>query len=291
MQILINGFISGSAIALLALAFQIVYLPTRVFFVALGGIYSVAPYLAQAVLGSATAAMLPAVLISIAGSICLAFLCEWANHGPLSRRGASDGAQLIASLGIYIVTVQLIAMIWGNDTQTLRTGLDATTELGEDIVVTGAQWMTLTSSVVCIGGFGLFLYHSNLGLCLRALADNPIQFALFGYNIDRHRLLAFGLGGLFAAVSSLATTYDIGFDPYAGLHAVLLAVVAVIIGGQGSFRGPVLGALLLGLLRAEVVWYGSARWQDAATFGLLAVFLLLRPQGLVGHKNRLEASQ
>ena len=59
--------------------------------------------------------------------------------------------------------------------------------------------------------------------------------------------------------------------------------------GKARFSGPVLGAVLLGLLRAEVVWYGSARWQDAATFALLAVFLLLRPQGLLGHKTRLEA--
>jgi branched-chain amino acid transport system permease protein len=287
-QILINGLISGSAIALLALAFQTVYLTTRVFFIALGGLYSAAPYFALAV--EEVGGMALAVLVSIVGGASLSVLCEWASHARLARRGASDGAQLIASLGIYIVIVQVIAMVWGNDTKTLRMGLDATTEFGDDLVVTGAQWVTLVAAIVSIGGFALFLLRSNLGLRLRALADNPIQFALFGYNIDSHRLLAFALGGLFASISALATAYDIGFDPYAGLHAVLLAVVAVIIGGQGSFRGPVLGALLLGLLRAEVVWYGSARWQDAATFALLAVFLLLRPQGLLGHKTRLEAA-
>jgi len=71
----------------------------------------------------------------------------------------------------------------------------------------------------------------------------------------------------------------------------LLAVVAVIIGGQSSFSGPVLGALLLGIIRAQVVWYMSARWQEAATFLLLAVFLLFKPQGLLSSKTRLEALQ
>ncbi len=288
MQILINGLISGSAIALLALAFQIVYLPTRVFFVALGGLYSAAPYLAMAVEGAGGMGL--AVAVSIVGGVGLSVFCEWANHARLARHGASDGAQLIASLGTYIVIVQVIAMIWGNDTKTLRMGLDATTEFGHYVVITGAQWITLVSGIVSMGGFALFLLRSNLGLRLRALADNPTQFALFGYNIDNHRLLAFALGGLFASISALTTAYDLGFDPYAGLHAVLLAVVAVIIGGQGSFWGAVLGALLLGLLRAEVVWYGSARWQDAATFALLGLFLLLRPQGLLGQKNRLEAT-
>ena len=163
------------------------------------------------------------------------------------------------------------------------------TRLGS-LVVTGAQWASLGAAVLLLGGFGLFLMRSDLGLRLRALADNPVQFTLFGYNMNHHRLLAFGLAGFFAAASALVTAYDIGFDPYAGLHAVLLAVVAVIIGGQGSFVGPVLGALLLGVLRAQVVWYWSARWQEAVTFGLLALILLLRPHGLLGRKSRLEAT-
>jgi branched-chain amino acid transport system permease protein len=90
-QILINGLISGSAIALLALAFQIVYLPTRVFFIALGGLYSAAPYFALAV-GEAGGMPL-AVAVSITGGVGLSVLCEWASHARLARRirwGAVD---------------------------------------------------------------------------------------------------------------------------------------------------------------------------------------------------------
>lgn len=287
MQILINGFISGTAIALLAVAFQIVYLPTRVFFIGLAGVYSVVPYLALSVLGAGWG--WPAALAaSLLGAVGLCLLCEWANHGPLARKGASDGAQLIASLGIYIVLVQIVAMVWGNSTKTLRTGLDSVTRLGETIV-TGAQWTTLGAGALCLAAFALLLLRSDLGLRLRALADNPKMFALFGYNVNRYRLLAFALCGVFVAAASLVTAYDIGFDPHTGLHAVLLAVVAVIIGGRGTFLGPVLGALLLGLLRAQVVWHFSARWQEAATFALLAAILLLRPQGLLGGKSRLES--
>lgn len=288
MQILINGLVSGTAIALLAAAFQAVYLPTRVFFIGLAGIYSFCPYVARAVLeaGGGWGLALPAAL---ATGVLLCLLCEWANHAPLARRRASEGAQLIASLGIYIVLVQIVAMIWGNDTKTLRTGLDSVSRLGETIV-TGAQWITLGVGVLVLGGFAVFLMRSNLGLRLRALADNPTMFALFGYNVDRHRLLAFGVSGVFCAAASLTTAYDIGFDPHGGLHAVLLAIVAVIVGGQGSFLGPVIGALLLGILRAQVVWHLSARWQEAATFALLALFLILRPQGLLGRQSRLEAT-
>nr|VFK17764.1 MAG: Branched-chain amino acid transport system / permease component [Candidatus Kentron sp. LPFa] len=139
-------------------------------------------------------------------------------------------------------------------------------------------------------GFLIMLRATDIGLRLRALADNPTQFALYGYNVNIHRLLAFALADVFVTSASLLTAYDIGFEPHNGLHAVLLAVVAVIIGGRTSFIGPIVGGLLLRIIRAQVVWHLSARWQEAVTFVILALFLLLLPQGLFGRKTRIEVT-
>lgn len=289
MQILTNGIISGTAIALLALAFQCIYLPTRVFFIGMSGVYAMTPFVAWSVIRAGGGWGL-AILVSVAAAVLLCLFCEWLIHLPMEKKKASSGAHLIASLGASIVLVQITAMIWGNDTKSLRTGLDSVTHLG-GVIITGAQWMTLGAGLFVIFAFWILLMKSDLGLRLRALADNPIQLALFGYNIHLYRTFSFAVGGVLAAAASLATAYDVGFDPHTGLHAVLLAVVAVIIGGRGSFVGPVLGGLLLGLVRAQVVWHWSARWQEAVTFGLLAVVLLLLPQGLLGRKTRLEAAE
>jgi len=288
MQILLNGLISGAAIALLAVAFQAVYLPTKVLFLGLAGIYAFAPFLTRFALSMGLGWHL-AIVLTVTACAFVSLLCGWFNHGPLARHHASDSAHLIASLGSYIVMVQAIAMIWGNGSKTLRTRIGAATHLSE-LIVTDAQWITLGVSGGLLLGFALLLVHTGLGLRLRALADNPTMFALFGYNVSRHRAFAFMMSGIFASAASLVSAYDLGFDPHRGLHAVLLAVVAVIIGGQSSFSGPVVGAVLLGVLRVQVVWYSSARWQEAATFGLLTLFLLLRPQGLLGRQTRLEAT-
>jgi branched-chain amino acid transport system permease protein len=147
--------------------------------------------------------------------------------------------------------------------------------------------MAAVASILLLISLAL-LHKSNLGLRLRALADNPVQFALYGYNVDSHRIVAFSASGLLATASALLTSYDIGFVPSMGLSSVLLAVVAVIIGGRTSFAGPIVGGLLLGIIRTQVVWQLSARWQDAFTFAALALFLLLRPQGMFGQKTRIE---
>jgi branched-chain amino acid transport system permease protein len=288
MQILFNGLVSGLSIALLAVAFQLVYLPTRVFFFGLAGVYSATPFLAYAV-RSAGASWGAAIVVATLGSVALCLLCEWANHTRLARRQASEGAQLLSSIGIYLILVQAVAMVWGSDIKTLRSGLDPVFRRGEIAIAAGQLW-TGGVAIALLGAFAVLLTRSGFGLRLRALSDNPMLTAFLGCNVDRQRLLAFGLSGVFAAAASITTAYDVGFDPHAGLHAVLLAVVAVIIGGQSSFAGPIVGALLLGLIRTQVTWHWSARWQEAVTFALLAIVLLVRPRGLLGGTARLEAS-
>jgi branched-chain amino acid transport system permease protein len=206
----------------------------------------------------------------------------------LERKDASTGAHLIASLGIYIALVQIIVLIWDNQSKTLRKGLDEVFTFG-DATLTHAQIIAATLSVTTLSFFYAWLRFSSLGLQFRALADNPKELALQGYNTQWLRLLAFGVSGLLASIAALLMAYDIGFDPHGGLTALLLAVVAVIVGGRQSFIGPVLGGLLLGVLRSGTLWLLSARWQDAVTFGILALFLFIRPRGIVGRKTRLEA--
>lgn len=289
MQILVNGIITGLTIALLALAFTVVYLPTKVFHVALGGVYATVPFIAWACLRGGLPlylAMLIATLIGIAISV----VCELINHAALEKKGAASGTHLVSSLGIYIILVQAVTLVWGNETKVLRTGLDAVLKMG-GVVITYAQLIAAGVCLVALAIFYLWLHFSQLGLQFRALADNAKEFALRGYNVQRLRLMAFGVSGFLGALSSLLVAYDIGFDPNGGLTAVLLAVVGVIIGGRQSFFGCVLGGILLGVVRSQVVWFLSARWQESVTFLILALFLFLRPHGLLGTKVRLEAEE
>jgi len=287
MQILANGLVSGLTIAVLAVAFSVVYLPTRAFHIALGGIYAAAPFVAWASVQAGWPWPI-ATLSAVVVAVVLSLACEQFNHALLEEKDAPLAAHLIASLGLYIIFVQTIALIWGNQTKNLSIGVAESVTFG-GVILTHAQILAAVVSVVTLLGFYAWLHFSNLGVQFRALADNPEELALRGYNIHQLRLLAFGVSGLLGAVSALLTAYDTGFDPHAGLSALLVAIVAVIIGGRHSFVGPIVGGILIGIVRSEVVWFLSAQWQEAITFGLLALFLYVRPNGLVGRETRLEA--
>ena len=286
MQIVLNGFVNGLLLACLALGFSIVYLPTRILFITLGAVYSLTPYIVKSVLGAGGSWWLSVATATML-AVAISALCELLNHRPLEKKQASEGAHLIASLGVYIVLVEVIAVVWGNDPQVLRTGLDKVYRPG-GLILTRAQALSAFVSIGLLACFYTWLRFSDLGLHLRAMADNATEFALRGFNLHAYRLLVFCLAAALAASTSMLSAYDVGFDPYGGLHMLLMAIVAVIIGGRGSFRGPIVGGLLLGLLRSLVMWHLSARWQDVATFALLAFFLYVRPYGICGRPARLE---
>ena len=286
-QVIANGIVTGSSIALMALAFQLVFLPIRVFHVALGAVFTGVPYAAWLALqgGLPTWAV---VICAVGFAILFSLGLEVVNHSHLARRNASFVAHLITSLGIYIFVAQVIAVAFGNSPKQIRTFDDFAVRFA-DVIVTGVQIGVVVACAVTLVAFFVWLYVSNSGLRFRALADNPPDLALLGYNVSRLRLLAFGLSGLAVSVASLAIAYDIGFHPHNGLDTLILAVVAMIIGGRRSFIGPVIGGLLLGILRANVIWFFAARWQDVVMFSILALFLLFRPDGIVGKRMRVEA--
>ncbi len=286
MQILINGFLQGILFGAVGVAFALVYRTTKVFYIALGGVYALAPYFLLSAL-EFDVPLVVGIMLALALSMLISILAEETIHWPFERKRSPTEVHLIGSLGFYLVLVQVIALVWGNEIKVLKPGGDTTWELFGVILVKAQLFGPLLALSAVLLLF-IWLTRANRGLELRALADNPILVALLGRNIRALRRWVFGLSGALVAVVALGQAWDVGFDPHVGLNTVLLGMVAMIIGGSTTFVGPLIGGILLGILRSQVVWYGSARWEDAATFVLLALFLFLRPQGIFGRKQRLE---
>jgi branched-chain amino acid transport system permease protein len=279
MQILLNGGVTGASLAALALAFTLVYLPCRVFHMALAAVYALAPFVLLFLRGAGLSWTLAIVGTLMVGAI-LSAAVELGNHAPLRRKQASNGAHLISSLGIYLVVSQLISITWGDEARSLRHSINDLITVSQ-VTISRSQAVEAVTCIGCLVAIGSLLSFTTIGLKLRALATNERQFAVEGNNVQRTRLTAFAFSGLLAAAVSLVSAYDVGFDPSTGLAVTLLAVVATVVGGRGSFAGPVVAAVGLGILRTAVTWMLSAQWQDAVTFALFTGALLFVPDGLV----------
>jgi branched-chain amino acid transport system permease protein len=146
--------------------------------------------------------------------------------------------------------------------------------------------MQFLVSVCIIILFFLLLKFSSFGIKTRAYRDDEKLAAVLRMNVPALKHKLFLMSSLLAGVGSCLIAWDVGFNPYVGMPILLNAVVALIIGGVGRFEAPLIGGLIIGVLQAMVVYATSARWQDAVTFTLLILFLLFRPQGILGEKVR-----
>jgi branched-chain amino acid transport system permease protein len=286
-QFIANGLCKGATYSLVALGFGIIYTTSRVFHIAHAAIYvatSYALYLFLNILGLPLAL---AVFFALVVSGALGILIELLVYRALDQKGASSSVLMISSLGVYIILVNMIAMFFGSESRILRTNFEMTVSFGH-ITLTHVQIAQFLVSFAVVGLYWIFLESSPLGRTCRAVADDSVLAAVLGVKVKGTRLVAIALGSLLAGIGSILVALDVGMEPYVGFPVVMVAAVSCIIGGLHRFIAPALGGVLLGLTQSLVVWRTSAKWESAVTFTILIAFLLLRPQGLLGMRKRLE---
>ena len=287
LQLLLNGLINGCAFALVALGFALICNTTRIFHFAHGGIYTLSGYLFYSLYIQHQMPIWLAIPATLLLAAMTGILIDIIVYRPLDKRGASTMMHMLSSLGLYIIIVNVICMVYGNNSKILVSGLLPTVKFGGLMLNVVQIWIAVAFVVVFIA-FAVLLRVTSLGLKLRAMRDNQTLLALYGINANRIRLFVFGTGSAMCALAGILVGLDVGIDPHIGMTAVVLAAVALIVGGIGIFEGAAFGALLLGCLQSIAVWQMSARWTDMVTFLVLIVFLLFRPQGIMGRRGRLE---
>lgn len=271
-------------ISLLSLAFSVVYMPTKVFYLALGGVFSIVPYVVNICLQH----NFPWYLSVVAGvifSVLLSVVIELVNHNRLNKKKASVEAHLIASLGMYIVITQFIIFIWGNGWRVLRYKVGLSYNFN-GVIVTEIQVLSLVVSMIVILLYLFLLKNTGLGIILKALSDNEIQLSLLGYNVHIYRLIAFALSGLLCSICSILMAYDIGYEPNIGIIILLNAIVSFMVGGRNIIFGPIIGSIVFGIISSWVEWNLGGRWDEVFTLFLMVILLFIRPKGIMGQYQK-----
>ena len=281
-QFIINGLVSGSALGLLAASFAVIYQTAGFFHFAHASTFTLAAYVAYT---AARTLGLPLPLVIVA-TVLITAAVGWLQHallyGPVSRRHASRTSLLLASLGLMVAMKNSVSMIFGDELKTLSDlPVGAGITVGSALI-TPIQIVTIISSAIALMGLVAVLNYTRLGIALRAVADDPDLASAVGLEPVRMTGYSFALGSALAAVAAILSALDTGLTPSMGFNALLLAVVAVVVGGIGSIQGALLGGVAIGMVRNLVAALIPIAWIDALVFVLLIGFLLVRPQGIMG---------
>ena len=284
-QFIINGLITGVLYSLLAIGFALVYNTTRIFHIAAAGIYVFAAYMFWLFAVTLHLPLLLAAFIAILLTMGLSLLTETTVYRPLKNRKASLNVAMIASIGLMTVIINTIAMFFGNETKVVENSILKPFSYG-DIIITTPQMYQAVIGIIVLAAFLIILRWTNWGLRLQALSADETLFETLGYNTNRTRIAVFLASGIFIAIASCLTVYDVGLDPNMGMSVLISAIVAMIIGGVGKFSTCIVGGLTLGVLQSLTVYQFASNWQNAVTFLVLLILLFLRPQGIAGYKQR-----
>jgi branched-chain amino acid transport system permease protein len=282
LQYLVNGLAAGCGIALVGASFTLIYAATRFFHFAHGAVYLVAAYATYAAI---VLAHCPPVLgwsAGLAVAVVLGALMEMLIFRPLRRRGAKSLALLLASLGLSIAIQNVVSLVFGEGTLLLRQGpaVPVFDFFGSRISFVQAVMIGTAAAATML--LAAALRFTRYGKMFRAFVNDPDLALTVGIPVERMTVLAFCVGSAMTALVAIISGYDTDLQPAMGFRALLLGVVAAIVGGRGNIVGALLGGLLVGTTQHVGIWRISTVWQEALVYLVLVVFLVFRPQGFFG---------
>ena len=285
-QLIVNAFIAGAIYTLVGIGFAMIYWCARFFNFAHASVYTVAAYTVFTLTRVLSLPFSIAVFAGIAVSAGFGVASEFFVYRPLRRRQISTLGLLLASLGIMVAVQNVIALVFGDDVKSIRTSMVRIGYAIGDSRITVIQAYAILSAAVLSGLLWLVLHGTKTGRSFRAVTNDAELARIVGINSDRVVLWTFAIGSAFAGVAGILVALDTDLSPTMATRILLMAVVAVIIGGEGRILGVALGGLLVGLTQQFGVLKLDTQWQDAIVFVLLIIFLLLRPQGFLGRSQR-----
>lgn len=287
-QALANGLLAGTNYALVGLGFALVFRTCGFFHFAHAAVYSVGAYLAYVIVRVEGWSWFAAGPAAVLGSAVLGVAMEVAVYRPLRRKGANALALLVASLGLLTVVQNLLSLLFGDATLVLRAGL-----VKEGLEFLGARLTPIQIAAVGVNlaltlGLWLWLERTRSGKLVRAVSNDKNLSLVAGIDSDAVVRNVFAVGSALAAVAAILAGCDTDLSPAMGFGALLMGVVAVVIGGVTSIPGVLLGGLGVGLAQHLGALVLSTAWQDFIVYSLLALFLVMKPQGILGRPPQRE---
>src|SRR5262249_42508921 len=159
-------------------------------------------------------------------------------YEPMKSGGVSPFVAMISSFGVLVILTNLVAIIWGSNPVVLSPGGQATIYRFGPVYTTGPQLQIIAFALVLALALWVFFRRTRLGIAIRAMGNDAELAEIVGMPARRLRHLSFAVGSGLVGVSSLLIGFNVGIiDFNMGFDIILMATVAMIIGGLGKRRG------------------------------------------------------
>jgi branched-chain amino acid transport system permease protein len=279
---IVSGLALGGTYALLAMGIVFVFRGTGVFNLAHGELLLLGAYL----VGTLLAHEVPFAAASVVSVFAIALIGVLIYRFVLSKTtGRPPFIGMVGTFGIATALDGAMNIAYGERQFSLTATWLPSGSLR--VAGVGVSWLTVWVAVFAIVLSAAVVVWSRLtdaGVRLRAAGSDPLLASQSGINVRRYYLLAWAMAGGLAAAAGIS--YGTTVIVNSSLESLgLAALPAVILGGMDSIDGALAGGIVVGLMQGFVTTYWGPQNLDVATYGLLLVALLVKPEGLFGTRE------
>jgi branched-chain amino acid transport system permease protein len=284
-NILAGGVFHAAVLFLVAAGLQLVFGVQKIVNLACGSFYALGAYFGITFIGYATQAgisawaILPGLILS---GILLGFIGPPIERMLRSVYGRDESFQLLLTFALVLIFQDVFKFIWGANPRSLDSAylIYGTIRAG-DFSMPVYNLLVVLAALGIAGGLGLFLQRTNYGRILRATAENRAMAEALGVDVRRIYSAVFTLGAVLGTTAGALVVPTAAASLDMAIEFVIEAFAVVVIGGLGSMRGALVGALIVGLIRAlSIVFFPEV--EVLAIYMIVIAVLIFRPAGLFG---------
>ena len=283
---ILNSLLYAAVLFLIAAGLSLIYGVMRIVNLAHGSLYAVGAYVTAWLLGRGFAYHIPlgwlflllpvgALVVALVGVIIEPLLLR-----PFYRR--AEEYQLLVTFGLLQILEDLTRLLWGGTPLSADTLMDAL----PIIHIGGLFYPAYNLVVIAIGIVAAIvlwaaIYHTKFGVMLRATSQDRRMASALGLNVSLIYVAAFGIGCFMAGLGGAIVVPTQAAVLGMGVDALVIAFVVVVIGGLGSLKGALVGAIVVSFVRTAGIQF-FPELELAALYLIAAGVLLVKPTGLFG---------
>jgi branched-chain amino acid transport system permease protein len=284
-NILLGGVFHAAVLFLVAAGLQLVFGVQKILNLACGSFYALGAYFGISFIGFAAGfglspwLILPALIVA---GLLLGVIGPPIERLLRSVYGRDDSFQLLLTFALVLMFQDVFRFVWGSNPRSLDSSyLIYGTINARDFSVPVYNLLVIAAAIATALGLGAFLQRTNFGRILRATAENRAMAEALGVDVRRVYSAVFTLGAVLGTTAGALIVPTAAASLDMAIEVVIEAFAVVVIGGLGSMRGALAGALIVGVIRAySLVLYPEA--EVLAIYLIVIAVLLLRPSGLFG---------
>jgi branched-chain amino acid transport system permease protein len=295
LQLAVGGITFSLLLALAALGLSLIFGTTGLTNFAHGELVTFGAIAALAVdrlpgeirIGGTNITVITAVIVAFVVSGLFGWAQDKGMWSPLRRRGTGLVAMMIITIGLSIFLRSLFQYFIGGGNYSYSQYTTAAPFSVGPVLITWTQVGVSLIALVVLVVAGLVLARARLGKAIRAVADNPALASASGINVDKVIRVVWIGGTALAGLSGVGLGLTQGFNYQFGFKILLLIFAAVVLGGLGTIWGALAGSFIIGLLIEVSTIVVPAELKYVSALAVLIVVLVVRPQGILGRRERI----